>query len=79
MPKKNFTTHLYLSHDKTFWEIPVLFEDADLLAIDKPAGPLTSPDADEPDSPSVVGLMHEGIKRGVAWARSRSLEHLVPT
>lgn len=64
---------------KDFWEIPVLFEDADLLAIDKPAGPLTSPDADEPDSPSVVGLMHEGIKRGVAWARSRSLEHLVPT
>ena len=27
-----------------FWEIPVLFEDEHLLALDKPAGLLTSPD-----------------------------------
>jgi 23S rRNA-/tRNA-specific pseudouridylate synthase len=29
---------------REFWEIPVLFEDEQLLALDKPAGLPTSPD-----------------------------------
>jgi 23S rRNA-/tRNA-specific pseudouridylate synthase len=32
---------------REFWEIPVLFEDEHLLALDKPAGLLTSPDQSE--------------------------------
>ena len=34
-----------------FWEIPVLYEDAHLLALDKPSGLLTSPDRAEPGPP----------------------------
>ena len=34
---------------REFWEIPVLFEDEHLLALDKPAQLLVSPDPDRPE------------------------------
>ena len=34
-------------------EIPVLFEDEHLLALNKPAGLWTSPDRDDPQRPSI--------------------------
>ena len=37
---------------REFWEIPVLYEDEHLLALDKPSGLLTSPDASQPDRPA---------------------------
>ena len=39
---------------REFWEIPVLFEDEHLLALDKPAGLLTSPDRYDPSGPSLM-------------------------
>ena len=51
-----------------FWEIPVLYEDEHLLALDKPSDLLTSPARDEPDRPSLMQLLHAGIERGAAWA-----------
>ena len=62
---------------KEFWEIPVLFEDEHLLALDKPAGLLTSPDADHPELPSLIALLHAGIAEAKAWARERSLDYLM--
>ncbi|MBI5772978.1 MAG: RNA pseudouridine synthase [Verrucomicrobia bacterium] len=59
-----------------FWEIPVLFEDQSLLALDKPARLLSSPDRDLPDRPSLMGLLHEGIARRAAWASTRGLTYL---
>ncbi len=59
-----------------FWEIPVLFEDAWLLALDKPAGLATSPDRLNPDRPSLTHLLHEAIARGAAWTAGRSLDYL---
>jgi 23S rRNA pseudouridine1911/1915/1917 synthase len=50
-----------------FWEIPVLFEDEHLLALDKPAGLLTSPDRHDPKQPSLISLLHEGIAAGKPW------------
>ena len=44
---------------REFWEIPVLFEDAHLLALDKPAGLLTTPDQDNPQLPSLMALLGE--------------------
>jgi 23S rRNA-/tRNA-specific pseudouridylate synthase len=35
-----------------FWELPVLFEDDHLLALDKPARMLTSPDRYDPLRPN---------------------------
>ena len=61
---------------REFWEIPVRFEDAHLLALDKPAGLLTSPDRLDPQRPSLMALLHAGIAAGKPWARERQLVYL---
>lgn len=61
---------------REFWEIPVLFEDEHLLALDKPAGLLTSPDAENPARPSLMKLLHDGIAVKKPWAAERKLEYL---
>src|SRR5438552_5698442 len=60
-----------------FWEIPVLFEDAHLLAADKPAGLLTSPDRYDPNRPNLMKLLHAGIADAKPWARERGLTYLM--
>jgi len=64
---------------REFWEIPVLFEDAHLLALDKPAGLLTSPDHDSPERPNLMTLLHAGIAAGKPWARERGSSYLLNT
>lgn len=59
-----------------YWEIPVLFEDADLLALGKPSGLLTSPDRYDPNRPNLMKLLHAGIAEGKPWARERGLTYL---
>ena len=61
---------------REFWEIPVLFEDEHLLALDKPSGLLVSPDADHPERPSLMKLLHDGIAAGKPWASQRNLTYL---
>lgn len=63
---------------REFWEIPVLFADAHLLALDKPAGLPVSPDRADPARPSLMRLLHEGIAAGKPWARQRALTYLSP-
>ena len=72
------TNSIKLSSPETheFWEIPVLFEDEHLLALDKPARLLTSPDRLEPERPNLMQLLHAGIEAGKPWARERSLTYL---
>lgn len=60
-----------------FWKIPVLFEDAHLLALDKPAGLLTSPDRHDPGRPNLTTLLHAGIAAGKPWAQQRGLSYLM--
>jgi len=59
-----------------FWEIPVLWEDDVMLALNKPAGLLVSPDRNEPARPNLMRLLHRGIERGAPWAKSRGLAWL---
>ena len=59
-----------------FWEIPALFEDEHLLALDKPGGLLTTPDPDNAERPSLMKLLHDGIAAGKPWAASRNLTYL---
>jgi 23S rRNA pseudouridine1911/1915/1917 synthase len=64
-----------------FWEIPVLHEDEHLLALDKPAGLLVSPDRYdqerlEPEPPNLMQLMHGAIAAGKPWVAERSLTYL---
>jgi RluA family pseudouridine synthase len=61
---------------REFWEIPVLFEDEHLLALDKPAGLLTSPDRYDPNRPNLMKLLHAGIADAKPWARERQLDYL---
>lgn len=61
---------------KEFWEISVLFEDEHLLALDKPAGLLVSPDSEEDLRPNLMQLLHDGIAAAKPWARGRRLTYL---
>jgi RluA family pseudouridine synthase len=53
-----------------------LFEDEHLLALDKPAGLLTSPDRYDPLRPNLMKLLHRGIAENKPWARERQLTYL---
>lgn len=61
------------------WEIPVLYEDGYLLALDKPARLLTSPDRYDPDRPNLMQLLHRDIERGLPWTAKRQLSYLANT
>jgi RluA family pseudouridine synthase len=61
---------------REFWEIPVVYEDDHLLAINKPPCLLTSPDRYDPNRPNLMRLLHEGIAAGKPWARDRGLTYL---
>jgi RluA family pseudouridine synthase len=61
---------------REFWEIPILFEDEFLLALDKPSGLLTSPDPAKPERPDLMKLLHAGIADKKPWARERNLDYL---
>jgi RluA family pseudouridine synthase len=62
---------------REFWEIPVLFEDVHLLALNKPPGLLTSPVRDDPERTSLIKLLHAGIAQGKPWAKQRGLTYLM--
>ncbi len=62
---------------REFWEVPILFESATLLAINKPPLLLTSPDRNDPERPNLMKLLHQGIAKGAAWARQRNLDYLM--
>jgi RluA family pseudouridine synthase len=60
-----------------FWEIPVLYEDEHLLALDKPSQLLIAPDRYDPARPNLMKLLHAGIERGAGWAKERGLTYLM--
>jgi RluA family pseudouridine synthase len=62
---------------REYWEIPVLFEDAHLLALNKPAGLLVSPDRCDLQRPNLIKLLHTAIAEGKSWARERRLVYLM--
>ena len=64
---------------REFWEIPVLFEDEHLLALDKPAGLAVPPSVTEPDRPALMPLLHAAIAAGKPWAAERKLDFLANT
>jgi 23S rRNA pseudouridine1911/1915/1917 synthase len=62
---------------REFWEIPILYEDAQLLALDKPAGLPIAPDREDQGRSSLIGLLHRGIADAKPWATSRTLSYLM--
>lgn len=63
-----------LSHAAThaFWEIPVLFEDEHLMVLDKPFGMPVSPDATNPEQPSLLQLLTLPSLRGNPGPKNES-------
>lgn len=61
---------------REFWEIPVLFEDTHLLALDKPSGLLVSPDRLDAARPSLMKLLQDAVAAGKPWVRERGLSYL---
>jgi RluA family pseudouridine synthase len=61
---------------KGYWEIPVLFEDDTLLAIEKPSGLLVSPDRYDVMRPNLMRLLHGDIARNAKWVQERGLTYL---
>jgi RluA family pseudouridine synthase len=60
-----------------FWEIPILHEDEQILALNKPSGLRVSPDRFDPAKPNLMKLLHRDIERGSGWARERGLTYLM--
>ncbi len=73
---KTSTIKLSSPATREFWEIPVLFEDEHLLALDKPARVLTSPDGLDAARPDLMTLLHAAIAAGKPWAAERKLTYL---
>lgn len=62
--------------NRQVWEIVVVYEDDDLLVLDKPALLPTCPDPLNSDAPSLMTLLHQEIARGARWAVQRQLTYL---
>ena len=62
---------------REFWEIPVVYEDEHLLAVNKPSGLLSSPDRCDPQRPNLMRLLHDGIAQSKSWAVERKLAYLM--
>jgi 23S rRNA-/tRNA-specific pseudouridylate synthase len=60
-----------------FWEIPTLYEDEYLLALNKPAGLPIAPDQANPNRANLIGLLHQGIADAKSWTTTRSLSFLM--
>lgn len=59
-----------------FWEVPVLFEDEHLLALDKPVLLATTPEPEFPDQPGLMRLLHEAIMARRPWTLERGFDYL---
>lgn len=61
---------------REFWEIPILHEDEHLLAMDKPARLLSSPDRYDPERPNLMKLLHKDIERNATWTVRHGIRYL---
>ncbi|MFM2295220.1 MAG: hypothetical protein RLZZ350_1633 [Verrucomicrobiota bacterium] len=72
------TPPIKISHPVSsgFWEIPALFEDEHLLALDKPVGLALAADSARPELPALMPLLHAAIAAAKPWATARALTFL---
>ncbi len=54
-----------------------MYEDGDLLALDKPSGLPVSPVRDDANRPNLMQLLHSGIAECKPWAKVRALSYLM--
>jgi RluA family pseudouridine synthase len=59
-------------------KLPVLYEDREVIAIDKPAGWMLAPADWKSTRRNLLAALQEGVDAGAWWARSRGLRFLRP-
>lgn len=64
---------------RDYWEIPILFENEEVMVIDKPSGLHVRADDLEPNLPALNLLLVDHIERGVAWTKEMGVTFLRPT
>lgn len=57
-------------------ELPVLYEDDALLAVDKPSGLMVSPDTYDPEKPNLMSGIRRALDTGAGWVQKRGLTML---
>jgi 23S rRNA-/tRNA-specific pseudouridylate synthase len=62
---------------REFWELAVLYEDDQLLVLDKPAGPSVSSEPEQTGRPDLLTLLHQGVAAGKSWAVARNISFLM--
>ena len=69
---------LKLSSPQTsdFWQVPILYRDEHLLAVDKPRGLALAADPEDPERPNLLSLLHAGIASQKPWAVEHGLSFL---
>jgi len=72
----NSSIKLSFQPTRQFWEIPILFEDEHVLALDKPSGLGTLPSNQAKDTPALMPLLHAAIAEKKSWAVERGLLYL---
>lgn len=60
-----------------FWEVPVLYEDEALLALNKPATLPLATEPANPGRPTLIELLHQGIRQAKPWAVRHGLSFLM--
>jgi RluA family pseudouridine synthase len=70
------TIKLSSAATREFWEIPVLYQDGDLVALAKPAGLLTAREGDDPERLSLMALLHQAIREQKPWVRESGISYL---
>lgn len=63
-------------HTGEFWILEILHEDARILAVNKPARLLVSPDRYDPRRPNLMRLLTDAVSTGKPWAVARGLTYL---
>ena len=62
---------------REYREIPILFEDDHILALDKPAGLFACPDRNSPNKPTLIQVLRKGVSLSLPWAQKRGLTYLM--
>lgn len=57
-------------------EIEILYEDADLFVINKPAGLQVLPDRADPERENLLDLVRAAIRQGRSWTREHGITYL---
>ena len=57
-------------------ELPVLYEDDALMAVDKPGGLMVAPDTFDPGTPNLMSGVRRALDTGAAWVQERGLTML---